>query len=124
MRVISLLPAATEIMGALGLMDWLVGVSHECDYPPEANEKPRVTRRRSQVPSPVLPDGVDQSAVLQRALGAGAGRDGRRRGSAGPQRPGLDAGSLGTGGGGAAGGAGAGLLWLPGRADPPGPADS
>ena len=44
MRVISLLPAATEIMGALGLMDWLVGVSHECDYPPEANEKPRVTR--------------------------------------------------------------------------------
>src|SRR5438876_11387802 len=44
MRVISLLPAATEIMGALGLMDSLVGVSHECDYPPEANEKPRVTR--------------------------------------------------------------------------------
>src|SRR2546422_8676756 len=44
MGVISLLPAATEIMGALGLMDRLVGVSHECDYPPEANEKPRVTR--------------------------------------------------------------------------------
>jgi iron complex transport system substrate-binding protein len=44
MRVISLLPAATEIAGALGLMDCLVGVSHECDYPPEANEKPRVTR--------------------------------------------------------------------------------
>src|SRR5262249_46320123 len=29
--------------GALGLMEQLVGVSHECDYPPEANEKPRVT---------------------------------------------------------------------------------
>lgn len=43
MRTVSLLPAATEIVGALGLMDSLVGVSHECDYPPEANEKPRVT---------------------------------------------------------------------------------
>ncbi len=44
MRVVSLLPAATEIMGALGLMDSVVGVSHECDYPSEANQKPRVTR--------------------------------------------------------------------------------
>src|SRR5579872_3673221 len=44
MRILSLLPAATEIVGALGLMDQLVGVSHECDFPPEANEKPRVTR--------------------------------------------------------------------------------
>src|SRR5437763_15318912 len=44
MRIVSLLPAATEIVGALGLMDQLVGVSHECDFPPEANRKPRVTR--------------------------------------------------------------------------------
>ena len=43
MRTVSLLPAATEIVGALGLMDDLVGVSHECDYPETANEKPRVT---------------------------------------------------------------------------------
>ena len=42
-RVVSLLPAATEIVGALGLMDCLVGVSHECEYPPEARAKPRVT---------------------------------------------------------------------------------
>lgn len=42
-RVVSLLPAATEIVGALGLMDRLVGVSHECDYPLEANTIPRVT---------------------------------------------------------------------------------
>jgi iron complex transport system substrate-binding protein len=42
-RTVSLLPAATEIVGALGLMDSLVGVSHECDYPPDASEKPRVT---------------------------------------------------------------------------------
>lgn len=43
-RVISLLPAATEIVVALGFSDWLVGISHECDYPPEIAHKPRVTR--------------------------------------------------------------------------------
>jgi iron complex transport system substrate-binding protein len=43
MRTVSLLPAATEIVGALGMMDDLIGVSHECDYPESANQKPRVT---------------------------------------------------------------------------------
>jgi iron complex transport system substrate-binding protein len=42
-RIVSLLPAATEIAAALGLMDEIVGVSHECDYPAEANKRPRVT---------------------------------------------------------------------------------
>ncbi|HEY3660885.1 MAG TPA: BtuF-related (seleno)protein, partial [Candidatus Udaeobacter sp.] len=42
-RIVSLLPAATEIAGALGLMDQVVGVSHECDFPEQANERPRVT---------------------------------------------------------------------------------
>ena len=43
-RIVSLLPAATEIAAALGLMDDVVGVSHECDFPKEANGRPRVTR--------------------------------------------------------------------------------
>jgi iron complex transport system substrate-binding protein len=43
-RIISLLPAATEIAAALGLMDDVVGVSHECDFPDQANARPRVTR--------------------------------------------------------------------------------
>ena len=43
MRVVSLLPAATEIVAALGLVDDLVGVSHECDYPASVTTKPRVT---------------------------------------------------------------------------------
>ena len=43
-RIVSLLPAATEIAAALGLMDQVVGVSHECDFPNDANERPRVTR--------------------------------------------------------------------------------
>src|SRR5262249_22072661 len=42
-RAVSLLPAATEIVGALGLMDQLLAVSHECDYPEEAIHRPRVT---------------------------------------------------------------------------------
>src|SRR2546430_16730593 len=43
MRVVSLLPADTEIAAALGMLDQLVGVSHECDYPVEVQAKPRVT---------------------------------------------------------------------------------
>jgi len=41
---VSLLPAATEIVAALGGLAWLVGVSHECDYPPAVRNLPRVTR--------------------------------------------------------------------------------
>jgi iron complex transport system substrate-binding protein len=43
MRIISFLPAATEIAAALGLMEQVVGVSHECDFPEDANARPRVT---------------------------------------------------------------------------------
>jgi iron complex transport system substrate-binding protein len=44
MRIVSLLPSATEIVYALGLGDALVGVTHECDYPDAARAKPIVTR--------------------------------------------------------------------------------
>src|SRR6186713_2966286 len=43
-RIVSLLPAATEIAAALGLMDHVVGVSHECDFPEQATQRPRVTQ--------------------------------------------------------------------------------
>ncbi|HEY3011319.1 MAG TPA: hypothetical protein VGJ36_01135 [Gemmatimonadales bacterium] len=43
MRVVTLLPAATEIVAALGDLRWLVGISHECDYPPFIQHLPRVT---------------------------------------------------------------------------------
>ena len=42
-RIISLLSSATEILYALDVQDLLAGVSHECDYPPAALQKPRVT---------------------------------------------------------------------------------
>ncbi|MBX0295219.1 ABC transporter substrate-binding protein [Haloarcula nitratireducens] len=44
MRVVTLLPSATEIVYALGVEP--VGVSHECDYPPAAREVPSVNRSR------------------------------------------------------------------------------
>jgi iron complex transport system substrate-binding protein len=44
MRICSLLPGATEVVAALGLADQLVGISHECDYPPEVRRKPVVVR--------------------------------------------------------------------------------
>src|SRR5690606_29126382 len=46
MRIVSLLGSATEIVHALGLGDHLVGISHECDYPPAALHLPRVSRPR------------------------------------------------------------------------------
>ena len=42
-RVVSLLPAATEIVAALGALDQLVGVTHECDHPAAVARLPRVT---------------------------------------------------------------------------------
>ncbi len=42
MRIVSLLPSATEIVYLLGLGNSLVGVSHECDYPESAKSKPKM----------------------------------------------------------------------------------
>src|SRR6266436_7043214 len=64
-RIVSLLPAATEIAAAIGLMNQVVGVSHECDFPSDANERPRVTH------CPVHNAGVTSSEVdewVRRAL--------------------------------------------------------
>ncbi len=46
MRICSLLPGATEIVCALGLADEIVGVSHECDFPPAARSKPVMVKSR------------------------------------------------------------------------------
>ena len=44
MKICSLLPGATEVIAALGLADDLVGISHECDYPPAIKRKPVMVR--------------------------------------------------------------------------------
>lgn len=63
MRIVSLLPSVTEICYTLGLSDRLVGVTHECDYPPAARHKPHVTRS-------LLPDEVTDSAEVNRFISA------------------------------------------------------
>ena len=47
MRIVSMLPSATEIICALGMSDQLVGLSHRCDYPPEVKAVAIVTRPKS-----------------------------------------------------------------------------
>jgi iron complex transport system substrate-binding protein len=57
MRIVSLLPSATEIVCQLGLADMLVGVSHACDYPPDVvTELPRLTRSG-------IPEGMTQAEI-------------------------------------------------------------
>ncbi|GBC92876.1 Hemin-binding periplasmic protein HmuT [bacterium HR15] len=58
MRIVSLLPSATEIVYALGLGDQLVARSHECDYPPDARKKPIITR--SLIPPDLPSREIDQ----------------------------------------------------------------
>lgn len=45
LRIISLIPSATEILAALGLTDAIVGRSHECDYPQKSKTAQFVLRR-------------------------------------------------------------------------------
>ena len=58
MRIVSLLPSATEILFALDLGDQVVGVSHECDYPAEARAKTVVVH--SRIPRGIGPVEIDR----------------------------------------------------------------
>lgn len=68
MRVVSLLPSATEIVCALGAGGQLVGVSHECDHPPEVAGLPALTA--SRLPGGGTSGGIDRSVreLLRAAL--------------------------------------------------------
>jgi iron complex transport system substrate-binding protein len=65
MRIVSLVPSATEMLFALGLGSDLIAVTHECDYPAAALELPKITRD-------VLPTGLSSAqidaAVKERTL--------------------------------------------------------
>jgi iron complex transport system substrate-binding protein len=62
MRIVSLVPSATETLFALGVGDEVTAVTHECDYPQQARERPRVTR---DVIGPGLPPGEIDQAVRE-----------------------------------------------------------
>jgi iron complex transport system substrate-binding protein len=65
MRIVSLVPAATELLFALDLGDDVVGVTHECDYPPQVRDLPKVTR--AVLPRDLSPAEID-AAVKERTL--------------------------------------------------------
>ena len=68
LKIVSLLPSATEIVAALGLTEALVGRSHECDYPTEIKTRPVCTQARldSNRPSSQIHD--DVTKIVQSAL--------------------------------------------------------
>jgi iron complex transport system substrate-binding protein len=55
-RIASLVPSATEMLFALGVGEAVAAVTHECDYPPEARERPHVTRS-------VIPEGLTAAEI-------------------------------------------------------------
>ena len=63
-RIVSFLPSATEMACALGLGDQLLGVTHECDFPPDVKKKPIVVR--SAVPTESMTQREIDEAVTER----------------------------------------------------------
>jgi hypothetical protein len=71
MRICSLLPGATEVVAALGLADHLVGISHECDFPPAIKNTPVMIRAvidQEQMASPDIDQAVTRAATEHESL--------------------------------------------------------
>jgi len=68
-RIVSFLPAATEMVFALGAGDQLVGISHECDFPPDVKGKPVVVRPALDLQSMTLRE-IDVAVAEQIRSGA------------------------------------------------------
>ncbi len=62
-RIVSLVPNGTEILFALGAGDQVVGVSHECDFPPAARERPILTG--SALAADLAPAEIDRAVSAQ-----------------------------------------------------------
>src|SRR3989442_6465041 len=60
MRIVSLLPSATEMVAALGLSDELVGISHDCDYPSEIRARPVLSEA---IVTTDLPSGLIETRI-------------------------------------------------------------
>ncbi len=68
LKIVSLLPSATEIVAALGLTDAIVGRSHECDYPPEIDNRPICTEAQLNSEKPSAQIDADVIDLVQKAL--------------------------------------------------------
>ncbi|MFL2661906.1 MAG: ABC transporter substrate-binding protein [Alphaproteobacteria bacterium] len=68
MKIISLIPSATEIISALNLSDNLVGISHECDYPKEVLKLPKLTTSRIKTKQSSLKIDYEIKEILEQSL--------------------------------------------------------
>lgn len=68
LRIVSLLPSATEIVAALGLTNSIIGRSHECDYPPQIQDKPICTEAQLNSEKPSAEIDADVLDLVQKAL--------------------------------------------------------
>lgn len=68
LRIVSLLPSATEIVAALGLANAIVGRSHECDYPSEIQDRPVCTEAQLNSEKPSAQIDADVLDLVQKAL--------------------------------------------------------
>ena len=75
MKIASLLPSATEIVYALGLGDDLIGVTDECDYPPDAVTKPVISR--SALPQGRIQTPREIDEAVRAKVGQGTGAEGQ-----------------------------------------------
>ena len=68
MKIVSLIPSATEIIFALDLCENLVGISHECDYPKEILKLPKLTTSRIKTEQSSLKIDYDIKKILEKSL--------------------------------------------------------
>ena len=68
MRIVSLIPSGTEIVCALGYHEYLVGISHECDFPLDIRHLPVCTKPRLNVNTSSLEIDKSVKSLLQNSL--------------------------------------------------------
>jgi iron complex transport system substrate-binding protein len=69
-RIVSLLPSATDMLGEMGLLGWVVGISDDCDWPPEVRDRPLVARSRIELEGLTAAQ-IDELVSATDARGAG-----------------------------------------------------
>ena len=67
-RVVTLIASATEIVSALGCADWLVGRSHECDFPSQVDKLPVLTEAKFKVEGSSLDIDKRVKAIVEEGL--------------------------------------------------------
>tara|TARA_B100000963_G_C22548698_1_gene635698 strand:+ start:405 stop:1301 length:897 start_codon:yes stop_codon:yes gene_type:complete len=68
MKIVSLIPSATEIIYSLNLEEHLIGVSHECDYPKDVQKLPKLTKSKINISKSSIEIDRDINKILKKSL--------------------------------------------------------